>query len=263
MKANPLIKQCKLQLELLNNEIYKIKPRNLKGLDKEDIHRLAKYYPQNMFTIYRDLISPTKSEIFGNKSLVNNLIVDFKQEHSLTHPDHQYIYQFINAKLYADGLSLTSSWEGNTLIELRSIKNLDNNYYLYSVSKTPYLSVDNKTVSYLTWYSLITEYNGHPYYFDLKPINKENKSAYNKLTKDYLNNQIINSLPFTDAQMDILLNYSKGLSSKELAQNKGISQRTLDLHRMNILKKFRTVFSESKAENIKDIINYLHAMGIL
>ena len=59
----------------------------------------------------------------------------------------------------------------------------------------------------------------------------------------------------TEREIDILTFLKKGLSSKEIGERLGVSSKTVEVHRYNILRKLNL-------KNVASLVNYAHEIGL-
>jgi DNA-binding NarL/FixJ family response regulator len=83
-------------------------------------------------------------------------------------------------------------------------------------------------------------------------------SGYEKEIVHYLMNGLKENLPkvkFTERELEISIKLSKGLTAKDVAQELGLSARTVETHKQNLMEKTQT-------KNTIELIGFMYQHGI-
>jgi hypothetical protein len=152
-------------------------------------------------------------------------------------------------------------------VSKRAVKDINGKYW-YAVQTTEPFQYDEngKLLSYLSWYHILTEYEGEPLEANFHCRNlKGDEKTIEKLEIAFskIKSEILPTLGFTRMQRQVLKYLAGGCSTKETAEILELSESGVEYHNENILKLGKTLFPINNFKYASDVAFYLRKQNFV
>jgi hypothetical protein len=155
--------------------------------------------------------------------------------------------------------------KGVTYCNIRSFRDAQGQYWRVHQASTPFqYDQKGRLVRYLSHYRIIGRYNGEPFetgiYTDPR-FPGEQRLLMEELKK--IKNDLLRGLGFSPREEKVIRLMAKGIDKEGIARDLGITARTVDKHRSNILDKGRIYFPLNNFSQSSDVVRFLDRQWLL